>query len=260
MAVAFATGIVTGYLIELFCKEAPIKKAAPAPQSFGGMAFAPQQNTAPVNLQEKPLMAAAPAKSKKPCCCSQNEAKRSPMEGLRYAFITLPSDLASALILGLVLAGLITTLLPTDLLSGSFSTGPLAFLLATAISLPLYVCATASIPMAYALIAAGLSPGAALVFLIAGPATNTATIVTVWKMLGRSATVIYLLSLLLISWLSGWLFNTILLNKAEAETMHVHGSMHPELWQHIGGILLIALLIYSVWNAKQSSENSCCEN
>ena len=61
-------------------------------------------------------------------------------------------------------------------------------------------------PQAYALIAAGLSPGAALVFLITGPATNTATIVTVWKMLGRKATAIYLLSLLVISWLAGALF------------------------------------------------------
>ena len=81
--------------------------------------------------------------------------------------------------------------------------GPLAFLLATIISLPLYVCATASIPIACSLIAAGLSPGAALVFLIIGPATNTATVVTVWKLLGRAPTFIYLGSLLVVSWL-GW--------------------------------------------------------
>ena len=60
--------------------------------------------------------------------------------------------------------------------------------------------ATASIPIANALLAAGLSPGAALVFLIAGPATNTTTITAAWKMLGRGATAIYLVSLLSISW------------------------------------------------------------
>jgi uncharacterized membrane protein YraQ (UPF0718 family) len=260
VAVAFATGIITGYLIELFCKDTPIKKVAPAAQSFGSMAFAPQQSTAALELQQKPLMVTAPTSGKKSCCCNHTETKRSPGEGLRYAFITLPSDLASALIIGLVLAGLITTLLPADLLSGSYSTGPLAFLLATAISLPLYVCATASIPMAYALMAAGLSPGAALVFLIAGPATNTATIVTVWKMLGRSATVIYLISLLSISWLSGWLFNASLVNNTKTETMHMHGNMHPELWQHIGGVLLIVLLAYSVFKTKKSAQKSCCSS
>ena len=67
----------------------------------------------------------------------------------------MPSSLAIALLVGLALAGLITTLLPANLISGSLSSGPLAFLLATAISLPLYICATASIPMAYALITAG---------------------------------------------------------------------------------------------------------
>lgn len=135
--------------------------------------------------------------------CASARPKRSVAEAVRYGFVTLPADLANALIIGPISAGLITTLLPTDLLTGSLSSGPLAFLIATAISLPLYVCATASIPMAYALIAAGLSPGAALVFLITGPATNTATIVTVRKMLGRSATGIYLASLLIISWLAG---------------------------------------------------------
>ncbi|MGZ0655862.1 SO_0444 family Cu/Zn efflux transporter [Coraliomargarita sp. W4R72] len=255
IAVAFATGIVTGYLIELFCKETPKEKTAPASQPFGGMSFAPTGAAPVIDLQQN---LSADVTTPKSCCSSQTEPKRSPMEALRYAFVTLPSDLANALIIGLVLAGLITTLMPTDLLSGSLSTGPLAFLLATAISLPLYVCATASIPMAYALMAAGLSPGAALVFLIAGPATNTATIVTVWKMLGHRATVIYLTSLLVISWLAGWLFNTALSNEAKAGATHTHAAIHPSLWQHGTGLLLIGLLVFSVWKAKQVTTKSCC--
>jgi uncharacterized membrane protein YraQ (UPF0718 family) len=259
IAVAFVTGIVTGYLIELFCKEPAVKKEeTTAPQAFGAMSFAPTSTAAPqINLQQSAVKGATP--TTKSCCASQSKTvKRGPLEALRYGFVTLPSDLANSLIIGLVLAGLITTLMPTDLLSGSLSTGPLAFLLATAISLPLYVCATASIPMAYALIAAGLSPGAALVFLIAGPATNTATIVTVWKMLWHRATVVYLASLLVISWLAGWLFNSALSTEAETGAMHAHGAIHPSLWQHGTGVLLIGLLVFSVWKAKQSTTKSCC--
>ncbi|WPJ97436.1 SO_0444 family Cu/Zn efflux transporter [Coraliomargarita algicola] len=271
IAVAFVTGIVTGYIIELFCKDTPSTPAAsikpvvvPNSANFAALSLAPPTHTPTMGLPTGPLIRTAPEDqtdtTAKPdtCCCSRPAPKRKPIDALRYGFVTLPSDLATSLIIGLVLAGLITTLLPTDLLSGSFSTGPLAFLLATAISLPLYVCATASIPMAYALMAAGLSPGAALVFLIAGPATNTATIVTVWKMLGRRATAIYLLCLLLISWLAGWLLNSALKQDADASAMHAHGSMHPSLWQHATGILLIGLLVFSYWKSRQQTTKSCC--
>ena len=211
--VAFFCGIVTGYLIEVFCKvKTPaVAEVLPSEEDrsnrldpissltpISGLGSRDQNST--ISSEIKPM----------DCCASQSAPERGPIEALRYGFVTLPSDLATTLAIGLLLAGLITTLLPSDLLSGSLSSGPLAFLLATAISLPLYVCATASIPMAYALLAAGLSPGAALVFLITGPATNTTTIATVWKMLGRRATAIYLASLLVISWLAGWLFNTAL--------------------------------------------------
>ena len=192
------------------------------------------------------------------CCASQPASKRGPIEALRYGFVTLPADLATALVIGLLLAGLITTLLPIDLLNGSLSSGPLAFLLATAISLPLYVCATASIPMAYALLSAGLSPGAALVFLIAGPATNTTTIAAVWKMFGRGATTIYLVSLLLISWLAGWLFNIALSVEANEGIAQHNPGLHSNPWQDASGVLMIGLLIFSAWKSRQVKVNSCC--
>ena len=192
------------------------------------------------------------------CCAGQPASKRGPIEALRYGFVTLPADLATALVIGLLLAGLITTLLTSDLLSGSFSSGPLAFRVATAICLLLYVCATASLPMAYALLAAGLSPGAALVFLIAGPATNTTTITAVWKMLGRGATAIYLVSLLLISWLAGWLFNTTLSVEANEGIAQHHSGLHFSLWQDASGLIMIGLLIFSAWKSRQVETNSSC--
>jgi len=168
-----------------------------------------------------------------------------------------------ALLVGLALAGLITTVLPQDLISGSFSTGPLAFLLATIISLPLYICATASIPMAYALMAAGLSPGAALIFLITGPATNTTTFVTMWQMIGRRATLIYLASLLVISWIAGWLFNTCISAEPLVHGAHNHAIKELLLWQHLSGCALILILLLSLYasnSSKQVSPSCCCAN
>ena len=243
--VAFVCGIVTGYLIELICKEPKKKETAPTFQPIEGATF----------TMSKP--ASNPVKIETKSCCASKAPKRNPMEALRYGFITLPADLARALIVGLVLAGLITTLIPDDLLAGNLSSEPLAFLLATAISLPLYVCATASIPMAYALMAAGFSPGAALVFLITGPTTNTAAIITVWQMLGRAATAIYLVTLLAISWLAGWLFNAALSNEQNAEVMHQHEAVHPSLWQSGSGVLLIALLIFSIGVTRKKAKKSC---
>ncbi|MGB0744767.1 MAG: SO_0444 family Cu/Zn efflux transporter [Opitutales bacterium] len=239
--VAFVSGIVTGILIDLFCKDKPKPAAADFSKlSFSAITEAPKEPN--------------PAKSS---CCS-NQPKRSWRDGLRYGLVTLPSDLAAALIVGLVLAGLITTLLPADLLTGSFSSGLMAFVLATAISLPLYVCATGSIPMAYALIAAGMSPGAALVFLITGPATNTTTIVTVWKMLGRAPTVIYLLCLLFISWLAGALFN-LTLAQGIGEVEAVHGQhVHSSLWQHVSGFALFTLLAVNLILSRKPKKKSCC--
>jgi uncharacterized protein len=250
--VAFVCGIVTGYFIELFCRDQPRKTEEKRPSDFSQLSFAATSDTA----SSDPRHGVSPATTGS--CCTNSQPKRTVAEAIRYGFMTLPADLANALITGLILAGLITTLLPTDLLTGSLSAGPLAFLLATAISLPLYVCATASIPMAYALMAAGLSPGAALVFLITGPATNTATVVTVWKMLGRSATVIYLVSLLLISWIAGWLFNSALGAEIEAGAHHHTEALQLGIWQHGSGALLIGLLLLSIRKRGQTMREACC--
>jgi uncharacterized membrane protein YraQ (UPF0718 family) len=259
--VAFFCGIVTGYLIEVFCnlKTPAVAEVLPSEEDRSNR-LDPISSLTPISVLGSKAQNSPMISEIKPvdCCASQSAPERGPIEALRYGFVTLPADLATTLAIGLLLAGLITTLLPSDLLSGSLSSGPLAFLLATAISLPLYVCATASIPMAYALLAAGLSPGAALVFLITGPATNTTTIATVWKMLGRRATAIYLASLLVISWLAGWLFNTALSPEAVEATAHHHEAIHSSLWQDASGVLMIGILIFSAWKSRQLKVKSCC--
>ena len=95
---------------------------------------------------------------------------------LRYAFITLLGDIAKPLLWGLLLGALITIAVPEDLSEILKSYSWLSYLIVILVAVPMYVCATASLPIAAGLILAGVSPGAAFVFLTAGPATNTVTI------------------------------------------------------------------------------------
>lgn len=246
--VAFISGFVSGVLVDLFARKEETKET---PET--------------ISLTPKPLAQLAPELSfsnltpVKPPPPHPQEPKRTAKDAWHYGTITLPSDLGIALLTGLLLAGLITTLMPEGFLSGSIGAGLTSFVVATLISLPLYVCSTGSIPMAYALMTAGLSPGAALVFLIIGPATNTATIVAVLSMLGRKATAIYIISLVVISWTAGWIFNQSFEAASLADHSHHHEGLHPAHWQHASAALLLALFAYAYWCAKRpQATKPCC--
>jgi len=123
--------------------------------------------------------------------------------GLKFAVTDLWGDMAPWFFLGLLLAGLITVLIPDDIFSRYLGSGLPAMLLMLAVGIPLYICATASTPIAAALILKGVSPGAALVFLLAGPATNMASITVLLGTMGKRATAIYLTSIAVCSVLLG---------------------------------------------------------
>jgi len=114
----------------------------------------------------------------------------------KYAFVTFLQDISRWLILGLVLATLITMFVPQSLFTEYLSSPWLNMLIVLAASIPLYVCATASVPIAAALLLKGVSPGAALVFLMAGPATNVATLTVLWQTIGKRTTIKYLVSIM----------------------------------------------------------------
>ncbi|MGC6424475.1 MAG: SO_0444 family Cu/Zn efflux transporter [Lentimonas sp.] len=247
VVVALISGIVSGVLVDLFAKEQPAE-AKPAPtqaMTISNIATVSPETGAP-----------------KSCCAGQNNTpKQSIGTAIRYGFVTLPADLGLALLVGLALGGLITTVTPENLLGGTFSSGILAFLFATLISLPLYICATASIPLAYALIAAGLSPGAALILLIVGPATNTTTLAAVWDLLGRRVALIYIGSLIVVSWITGALFNSSISAGDINEAIHQHQSMELASWQHACGVALVLLLMVAItrnWTKSTSKAPSCC--
>lgn len=141
-------------------------------------------------------------------CCGSCDVVEAPAEGaepqglwrrvfrpaLRYGFVELLDDLAFWLVLGILAAGAVSALLPADLGALGLGGGIGPMLLALVVGIPIYLCASASTPVAAALMAKGLGPGAALVFLLAGPATNVATVVLLVRTFGRRFVAIYLAS------------------------------------------------------------------
>jgi len=124
--------------------------------------------------------------------------------GIRFAVTDLWGDITPWFFFGLLLAGLITVVIPDDFFSRHLGSGLPAMLLMLAVGIPLYICATASTPIAAALILKGVSPGVALVFLLAGPATNMASMTVLIGTLGKRATAIYLSAIAVCSVLMGW--------------------------------------------------------
>ncbi len=123
--------------------------------------------------------------------------------GLRYGFRGMVDEIGFWLVLGLVLTGVITALVPDDLIGEGIGRGPLALLAMLLLGVPLYMCASASTPIAAALMLKGLSPGAALVFLLAGPATNASSLVLIARFFGRRFLAIYLGSVAVTALASG---------------------------------------------------------
>ena len=112
-------------------------------------------------------------------------------EALQYGFVEMMADIGKWLVLGLIIAGLITVFVPESMFAAFKDNTLMSMLLVLCISIPMYLCATGSIP-----IAVGLTPGAALVLLMAGPASNAASILVINKVLGRKTLCLYLLSII----------------------------------------------------------------
>lgn len=160
-------------------------------------------------------------------------------QGLTYGFTDILDDIALWLAVGLGVAGVLAALVP-PLGLAQFGSGIGAMVVMLAVGVPLYVCATASTPIAAGLIAAGLSPGAALVFLLAGPATNIATLGVVGKDLGPRALVAYLGGIAVSALIMGLSFDALLaLWRVDIHVqMHVAAATVPEALKMASGLVL----------------------
>jgi uncharacterized membrane protein YraQ (UPF0718 family)/copper chaperone CopZ len=170
--------------------------------------------------------------------------RRGPLNEFISHVDTILRSIWRWLVVGVLASALLTTLLPTDGLQSLSAYGPLpAMLLRLVISTPLYVCATASVPIAAALVAAGMPVGAALVFLMAGPATNVATMGAVYKTLGAKTLAIYLATIVVGSIVGGLLFQSIIAGTA----LDVHAHHHT--WYGPAAASAVVLLGLFAWYA-----------
>lgn len=160
-----------------------------------------------------------------------------------YVEYDLLGSIANALLIGIILAGAITAFVPDGFFERYLGNNFLSMVLMLVVGIPLYVCAAASTPIAASLVMKGISPGAALVFLLTGPATNAITITTVMKVLGKKSTVVYLAAIAIVSLVLGYLLNimTDYFGFQNIMMLHDHGMI--PMWLRISGSVILALMI-----------------
>ncbi|MCU4166519.1 permease [Carboxylicivirga caseinilyticus] len=182
-------------------------------------------------------------------CESDKMGTKQGWKGIfRYGFYEFLMDIAKWLVIGILIAAVLAVLIPDDFFANYLDNEPLSMLIILLASVPLYLCATASVPIAAVLMLKGLSPGAALVLLMAGPATNAATITIIQKVFGLKTLISYLGSIILGAMVFGTLINAFLPREwfTLAEHAMHEGHRHellPEWFQLLSAITLIALIV-----------------
>ncbi len=237
---AFVTAIVTGLLENLVSSDEPVSEPAPAPEINSAHACGCDHGCAvetPGEIHQKNLMSRL-------------------KDGYNFAFGDLLSDIGKWLLMGIFLAGIVAYAVPDNFFERHLGQGILPMLLMLIAGIPVYICATASTPLAAALVMKGLSPGAALVFLIAGPATNVATMMVVYKFFGGKSLAIYLVSIAVCALAFGYLLDLLYsgneLNIGIAITCSSCGS--PGWFNILSTAVLIGLIIRSMWHARTGHE------
>lgn len=184
------------------------------------------------------------------CNVEENAPKsfgRKVLSALKYGYVDLVGSIGSWLVFGLIVAALITVYVPADFFSILGTTPVLSMIAVLVIAIPMYVCATGSIPIALSLMLKGLSPGTALVLLMAGPAANFASFTLISREMGKKAAAIYLGSIVAGAMAFGLVIDYFLPKEwFEVHTLHAaaHG-MSVSVFSTICSAILVALLIYS---------------
>lgn len=181
------------------------------------------------------------------CCKAQPKKENRFIAALRYGFVDMIQDVGKWLVIGLIVAGLITILVP-DSFFGMFADKPLLnILMVLLFSVPMYLCATGSIPIAVALMLKGLSPGAALVLLMAGPATNAASILVIGKVMGRKTMFMYLIAIITGAVVFGLVIDYLLpaswFTLPISQVAHAHCQSDSSSWVKIVSSIFFVLLL-----------------
>ena len=220
---AFVTGLIGGLIVSFFDKKDAGSSKLEADKNEPKSCCSGESKKAD---EKKPVI-------------EKEKSKLSEM--IRFSLMLL-SGIYVWLMVGVILAAIITTALPEGKLGEyGLTSGLTGMLLMLVISLPMYICATSSVPLAASLVMAGMPTGSALVLLMAGPATNIATIGAIAKAFGKRVTTIYVLTVAGMSVLLGYCFQKVI--KTSNEHMGHHHTL-PEWLQVTAAVVLIALLVW----------------
>ncbi|SEA35751.1 hypothetical protein SAMN05660420_01857 [Desulfuromusa kysingii] len=201
-------------------------------------------------------------------CCSednQGEEKRQTgflarlQEGMAFSFGDLFKDISGWFFIGVGIAGMITVFISPALVERWLGNPIIAMFVMLVVGIPLYVCATASTPIAAALVLKGLNPGAALVFLLAGPATNAAALSVISKIIGKRSTVIYLLGIIVSSVVLGFAVDAIYsLTNLTAGWQAIAHEDHRTLLGMISALILFGLVLFQKGTKKSAGAPCGC--
>ena len=185
------------------------------------------------------------------------------VEAMRYAFVDMMQDIGRWLVVGLVIAGLITIFVPASFFALFADNSLLSMLIVLLFAMPMYLCATGSIPIAVALMMKGLSPGTALVLLMAGPAVNAASMMVAGKVLGRRTLLLYLASIIGGAMAFGLAVDYLLPREwftSSIDALHA-GAVHGQGWFNVVcSVVLAVLLVNALVRRFRGGEKECeCE-
>lgn len=182
------------------------------------------------------------------------------ISAVQYGYGRMISDTAKWLAIGLLAAAIITAVVPQSFFL-QWGDGLMAMVIMVLVGLPMYICATASTPVAASLLFAGISPGAALVFMLTGPATNIATMGVIKEQLGTRSLIAYLSGVIGTAIICGLVLNSLYetFSWPLQLSMAEHGESYP-LWRQLAGILLVVLVlrvwVQPLWQRWQDSNHS----
>ena len=199
------------------------------------------------NFQREP---AADELGADPAECSSNRADGPTLREVvrhvfRYGFVEVADDILFALLVGIALGGVLFLAIPSDLMSNEYARW-ISYPVMVLVGIPLYICASASTPVAAALVAKGLSPGAALIFLMTGPATNSGTIAIIVSQFGPRFGTIYVGVVIAVTTVFGVLIDMIVIAAGLQLSVNLSASHAPaiQLIQLAGALALTALIVW----------------
>ena len=263
---ALVSAFVSGSLVAIFDPDEPVKKPGHTHVAEASCCATTAKETV---KEANACCDSEPVKTEASCCDTQPKAESSccstetsqPAEqsfiskawsGIQYAFTNLLDDIIFWLMIGMLFAAASKTFLPPEFLA-QWGQGIPAMLVMIAAGIPMYICATASTPVAAGLLMAGMSPGVALVFLLTGPATNVSTLGVIGKELGKRSMWLYLAGVSITAIISGvvvdWLVGVY---SIDIKTQVTAGHEMMPMWLEVGSLaLLVAVVLRSkFWKNK----------